>query len=105
MVRADTKTDWLIGAYGVSAFVDTTTSAYGFGKGDVHEVNPLLKPFQKHPVAFGLVKGTMHGLVVYFLLKNKDAHPEVVKWMALILLSSQVAVDTSNIVLTKTVKF
>lgn len=103
-VYAD-ENDWLIAGYGVAAFVDGTTSAYGFGKGDVHEANPVLAPLEKQPLYFGLAKGTMHGIIIYFLLKYKESHERIVKWTSSILLAAQVAVDTNNVIVTRRVSF
>ncbi len=96
-VNAQSLNVVLIGSYSVSATVDIATTQYGLGKGTVREANPIQKFFtDRGPVWSGIAKGTMHTSVGYFLTRNREKHPKLVRWSTIILTSAQIYVDIHN---------
>lgn len=62
--------------YGVGQMTDISTSMYLFGAGQSSEANPLLRPFQRRPVAMGIAKGAMASAVAIALLRAHEDHPK-----------------------------
>ncbi len=86
-----------IGAYMVAGFVDIASTEYGVGRNVAHEANPLFRPaVERGPFTAGLVKGTAHTALAWWLLRSHAAHPTRALWIAAALAGAQIAVDVSN---------
>lgn len=83
----------------VSAFVDVSTTSYGYGKGIVHEANPILKPIVDHSNIFTAmaVKGSLHVGVSWLILDKYKDHPKLAVISTIGLMTAQTYVDYRNI--------
>lgn len=87
-----------LAGYITSAFVDTASTSYGYGKGIVHEANPLLAPIVDKNIYVGMgVKGAVHAAVAWFLLDKQPEHPKAVLFTTIGLWAAQSYVDYRNI--------
>jgi hypothetical protein len=92
-----TVTHAVLGTYAVAAFVDISATEYGIGTGKFREHNPLFRwAVARGPTTAGVVKGSAHTAIVWWLLRQHKAHPTRTFWVSLALASAQVAVDVQN---------
>lgn len=82
----------------VSAFMDTTLTAYAYGRGGFHEVNPLLKPIADR---WGItptmaIKGAEHVAISWFILDRAKEHSKLAIISSIGLMAAQTYVDYRN---------
>jgi hypothetical protein len=92
-----TATHVVLGTYAVAAFVDISATEYGIGTGNFRETNPAFRwAVNRGPTTAGIVKGSAHTVIVWWLLRQHKGHPTRTFWVSLALASAQVAVDVQN---------
>lgn len=83
----------------MSAFVDTTITAFAYGKGGFHESNFTLAPIAKRwgIVPAMTVKSAEHVAISWFILSKAKDHDKLAMWSAIGLMVAQTYVDYRNI--------
>lgn len=99
-----TLTHLAIGASITAAGMDLATSMHCLGARTCREVNPLLRPLEGQPLAFGAVKGASSALVAWLLLRYHREHPRLVRVVALALTASSTYIAVRNTRLVRRVR-
>ena len=92
-----------IGAQMTSAGADLAVTSYGLGAGAFREANPVLRPFESHPVGMAIVKMGLGSALSYALIKHRHTSRRAVFLTAvgLTVLNSYVASRNSRMLTTK----
>lgn len=61
---------------------DLATTEYCLGRGTCRESNPVLRPFERQPLALGSIKMAVAAANVAILVKAHRSHPKIVLWIA-----------------------
>lgn len=91
-----TAADVSVGAYMVGQFSDGMVSAYLFGAGQSHELNPILRWTEDRPVAMAVIKGSIAVGVSAALLKLRHRKPKTAFLVAAALTGVQIGVTWHN---------
>jgi hypothetical protein len=94
--RQDRALDWSIGALTIAATADATTSMALLSQPGFREGNPLLKPFQDSPVAFGIAKGAYTAGLIYAIRGLHKTHPRAAVIVAIVATAIEAGLVASN---------
>lgn len=96
VAQSEHLTHVAIGAYMTTAGADLAVTTYGLGAGVFREANPLLRPFERHPVGMAAVKMGLGAGLSAWLLHRHQRSPKATFWTAIALTALNSAITWRN---------